>query len=140
MEPAVYKSKISITLFVIVTTCLIVLPLLPLFTSTPTADEIAFIAVYMPIVVALEAFLYTGTSYTVDGEKLTVKSFLLKEEINIGDITSIAHTRTWLSAPALSFNRIELRYKRSRSIVISPRREEQFIARLKQSNPAIDVR
>lgn len=140
MEPAVYKSKISITLFVFVTTCLIVLPLLPLFTSTPTADEIAFIAVYLIIVVALEAFLYTGTSYTVDGEKLTVKSFLVKEEINIGDITSIAHTRTWLSAPALSLNRIELRYRRSRSIVISPRSEEQFIARLKQVNPAIDVR
>lgn len=140
MEPAVYKSKISITLFVIVTTCLIVLPLLPLFTSTPTTEDIVFIAVYLIIAVALEAFLYTGTSYTIAGEKLTVKSFLVKEEINIGDISSIVHTRTWLSAPALSLNRIELRYKRSRSIVISPRREEQFIARLKQVNPAIDVR
>lgn len=140
MEPAVYKSKISITLFVIVTTCLIVLPLLPLFTSSPTTEDIAFIAVYLIIAVALEAFLYTGTSYTIASEKLTVKSFLVKEEINIGDISSIVHTRTWLSAPALSLNRIELRYKRSRSIVISPRSEEQFIARLKHVNPAIDVR
>lgn len=140
MEPAVYKSKISITLFVIVTTCLIVLPLLPLFTSSPTTEDIAFIAVYLIIAVALEAFLYTGTSYTIASEKLTVKSFLVKEEINIGDISSIVHTRTWLSAPALSLNRIELRYKRSRSIVISPRSEEQFIAKLKQVNPAIDVR
>ena len=122
-----YKSKINVTLLIFVTLCLVVLPVLPLLTGTATASEIWFIAIYCPLAIAFEAYIYTSTHYTISGDTLTVKSLLLCEKIKINDITLI------------KLNRIELRYKRSRAIVISPRDESRFIAQLRAVNPTIEI-
>lgn len=134
-----YKSKINVTLLIFVTLCLVVLPVLPLLADTATASEIWFIVIYCPLAIAFEAYIYTSTHYTISGDTLTVKSLLLCEKIKINDITLIKHTHTWLSAPALSLNRIELRYKQNRTIVISPRDESRFIAQLHTVNPTIEI-
>ena len=134
-----YKSKINVTLLIFVTLCLVVLPVLPLLIGSATASEMWFIAIYCPLAIAFEAYLYTSTYYTISSDTLTVKSILLCEKININDITKISHTRTWLSAPALSLNRIELRYKRGHAIVISPRNESCLISQLRTINPSIEI-
>ena len=134
-----YKSKINVTLLIFVTLCLVILPVLPLLIGTVTASEIWFIVIYCPLAIAFEAYIYTSTHYTISGDTLTVKSILLCEKIKINDITKISHTRTWLSAPALSLNRIELHYKRGRTIVISPRNESSFISQLRTINPSIEI-
>ncbi len=134
-----YKSKINVTLLIFVTLCLVVLPVLPLLIGSATASEMWFIAIYCPLAIAFEAYLYTSTYYTIGSDTLTVKSILLCEKININDITKISHTRTWLSAPALSLNRIELRYNRGHAIVISPRNESCFISQLRTINPSIEI-
>lgn len=113
--------------------------MLPLLIGSVTASELWFIAIYCPLAIAFEAYIYTSTHYTISGDTLTVKSILLCEKININDITKISHTRTWLSAPALSLNRIELRYNRGHTIVISPRNESSFISQLRTINPSIEI-
>ena len=81
-------------------------------------------------------YLYATTKYIVDGENLVVKAgFLFNETIFIPAIKTIARTRTPLSAPALSLDRIEIRYSTQRSVIISPRERMKLINHLKMINP-----
>ena len=60
------------------------------------------------------------------------------ETFDIHKITSVKPTRTILSSPAASLDRIEVRAGR-RSVVISPRSKYQFVKQLLDINPSIDV-
>ena len=90
---------------------------------------------------AIMADLICHTHYTIDHDHglLIIKGgILVSDKIKIAEITAIKPTQTWLSAPALSVkHRLEVRYGRRRTVVISPRNRAAFIAELQAINPAI---
>jgi len=81
-----------------------------------------------------------NTKYVIDGNKLIIKGgFLLCSTYEISSIRSIVPTRTLLSAPAMSLDRMKIDLKGGDSVVISPLKKHEFIAELLKVNPQIEV-
>ncbi|MDE5786410.1 MAG: PH domain-containing protein [Duncaniella sp.] len=84
--------------------------------------------------------IYTGTRYTIDGEILRIKcGVFVDDRIKIENIKSIATSKSILSSPALSTDRIALTVNRRDKILISPRDRADFVACLLKINPDISV-
>src|ERR1700744_1474548 len=61
--------------------------------------------------------LFATTYYVVSGDTLKVRSgFIINITINIATVTRIEQTDTMLSAPALSFDRLEVFYNKYDSV------------------------
>lgn len=88
---------------------------------------------------ALVVSVMFSIRYEISGDKLRVVCcWIFIETFDIHKITSVKPTRTILSSPAASLDRIEVRAGR-RSVVISPRSKHQFVKQLLDINPSIDV-
>lgn len=70
------------------------------------------------------------TYYKVDGKTLTIVSGPLRWKVPIDQISSVERTRNPLSSPALSLDRLRIRYAKNRSVMISPADRERFIKAL----------
>ncbi|WP_460667166.1 PH domain-containing protein [Larkinella knui] len=95
----------------------------------------------MLAVVAFIVHLFLTTSYTIQDGKLEVKSgFLYQSTIAIGSIRQIRETRSPLSSPATSLDRLEIVYNRYDSVILSPKDKQGFIHDLLRLNPSIEVK
>ena len=85
-------------------------------------------------------WMLRSTRYIVRGDVLVIKScFLSYGTWRIADIESIRPTHNPLSAPAASLDRLEIRFIGRRSVLVSPRRKQEFIAHLLALNPYIKL-
>jgi hypothetical protein len=83
---------------------------------------------------------FRSTYYTVEGSTLIVKSAFMTWRIDIHHIDEITPTRNPMSSPALSLDRLELRYReegRSRTMLVSPSEKRRFVEALRAVSPAI---
>jgi membrane protein YdbS with pleckstrin-like domain len=71
-------------------------------------------------VVALMLWLIIGTHYTVDRGTLRIVSGPFRWKVPIDQISSVEATKSPLSSPALSLDRLRVRYGKNRRILISP--------------------
>ena len=93
------------------------------------------------LVAVFIAHLFFTTYYVIDEGLLIVKSgFLIDKKIDIKAIRSISETNNLISAPAASFDRLEILYHQFDSILISPRDKSGFIDHITRINPQIVVR
>ena len=76
---------------------------------------------------ALIIWLTLGTHYTVDRRRLIIAAGPFRWKVNIDDITSVQPTRNPLSSPALSLDRIMIRYGKRRRIMVSPADKAGFL-------------
>ncbi len=90
----------------------------------------------------LAAFL--GTYYRIDGNNLVVYVFFRPTAFPIDKIKSVKPTRSILSSPATSIvHRLAITFtdrkvlKSADPLIISPVRQQEFIARLRSINPDI---
>lgn len=134
MKPTKYKSKVSYGLLIFI---------FLLFSGFLITNVIQGIwnAKMIVIPVVLFAFiihLFFGTEYTIDNNILKIKfGFFKHTPIEINDIKEVSKTNTILSSPAASFDRIRIKYGRSKAIVISPKDKKNFITELININPKI---
>lgn len=90
------------------------------------------------LVTLLILYLCLQTKYVVTDTILTVSvGFFMNRTIPIQEIRCIYKTRTPFGSPALSLDRIEIFYGKSRSIVISPKDQAMFVRQLRKINPNI---
>lgn len=76
--------------------------------------------------------------YIIDGEILIIKSPPFYENIiDINNVISVGNTKVLLSSPAPSFDRIELKYGKTGSVIVSPQHKKEFVEHLKRINPKI---
>ena len=81
-------------------------------------------------------FTYFSWSMFITGVLLlTIIAWAL---FDIKEITSVRATRTIQSSPAASLDRLEVKCGR-RSVVLSPRKKQEFLAHLLKINQAIEV-
>lgn len=94
-------------------------------------------------VLAIELFIFTGVKYKICGERLGIRNFYRWTWFPIDKISEIKSTKSFLSAPALSFDRLAIRFsdksilKSAMPLEISPKDAEAFIAHLMAVNPGI---
>lgn len=87
---------------------------------------------------ALMAWLYVSTVYTVTDLGLRVQSGPLHRWIDAKRIERVRPTRTILSAPALSLDRLEVSGGFG-AVVVSPRDKTGFVRALKRVAPQLRV-
>lgn len=130
-----YKSKVDVATYILIVSTIVVL-LIPIVIETVTWLEVVISAI--PGIFILDIVFFTD--YTITNEKLVVRcGHLIRWNIPICKITNISSTRSLLSAPALSIERIIIKYGKYDEIVISPCRKEEFISDLKTINNRIVV-
>jgi hypothetical protein len=80
------------------------------------------------LVLALIVATVRSTRYEVTGREVIVRSPPFRWRIEIERIESIRPSRSAASSPALSLDRLEIRYDGDRRILVSPRDREGFLA------------
>jgi len=84
------------------------------------------------LIVALIGSLLTGTHYTVDGNTLHVVSGPFRWKVPVDQIQSVQATRSPLSSPALSLDRLRIQYGTRRRIMVSPADKAGFLRAIGQ--------
>jgi len=87
------------------------------------------------VLVSLLLFVLIGTTvaftyYSVEGNTLRVVSGPFRWTIPIDRIESVEPTRNPLSAPALSIDRLKIRYSGGKAILVSPADKKGFVRAL----------
>lgn len=100
--------------------------------DTPMSTRYIVIATTI-LVVALILSLLFRTHYTVSGDNLRIVSGPFFRNVSIASITSVEATRSPLSSPALSLDRIRIRYAGRRSVMISPEDKAGFLKAINQT-------
>jgi PH (Pleckstrin Homology) domain-containing protein len=94
------------------------------------------------VIVIAEVFLIgpilRSIYYVIDGDTLLISGGIARWRVPIRSIRSITPTRSILSSPALSLDRLRIEYDGKR-IMVSPEEKQRFIAALKAVNPSIAV-
>jgi Bacterial PH domain len=88
------------------------------------------------------ASFYVRMAYTIttDGKLDILCGLIYRNKIDIQSIKSIKPSASILSAPALSLSRLEIRYNERDFVLVSPAREQEFVAELKALNPKIETK
>lgn len=126
----IYKSKLDwwlVVLILTVTVCPVVLAIME--------REYAAIVI-SGFTLSLIGLTFYYTRYKIKGQQLIV----WWTKIDINSIKKIEKSNSFLSAPALSLDRIEISYNKYDSILISPKDKQGFVDELLKVNPSIDVR
>jgi hypothetical protein len=135
----VYKSKISYGLLAFVFVLFLSMIVLRLTTRNSQPEGIIVFVSILVFVYAFIFHLFLNTKYVISGEILKIRSGVIyKKDIDIEKIKSITKTKTLISSPAASFDRIELSYGTYDSVVISPEDKITFSEALTRINPSID--
>lgn len=72
--------------------------------------------------------------------QLIVKStWIVNERIGISKITKFEKSNSVLSSPALSLDRLSVRYDKYEEVLISPKEKKAFIDELLKANPNIEI-
>lgn len=88
-------------------------------------------------VVEFLIWIWFGTSYRVKNKYIAIKYGPFKEKISIQDINRIGKKKSILVAPALAIDKVLLRYGKYGEILLSPKKEKEFINLLLIKNPQI---
>jgi len=142
----VFQSRISVLLLGIMLAPFIVVPIVAMTTPMNRNETIPVLLILLivsaPLVFAI--VLMYRTFYTIEGSKLHVNVWMIPfESIEISDIISVERSYNPLSSPASSLRRLRLNLRKKRMFpfaLVSPVREEEFIAELKAANSNIEVR
>lgn len=79
---------------------------------------------------AFVAWIWTGTEYLLSETEILVRSGPFRWRIPMADIHEIRPTKNPLSSPALSLDRLEIRYGKGNILLISPQDKSRFLRSL----------
>jgi uncharacterized membrane protein YdbT with pleckstrin-like domain len=94
------------------------------------------------LVLGFVALLVFPTKYTLAGDAVAIRSGLFRWRVPYAEIRAVSPTRNPLSSPALSLDRLEIRYASGgseKTIMISPERRQEFLMRLAQAAPQAKI-
>ena len=131
----VFKSAISWRLFAPILVFLFVLP----FLTWRSTTEFIICAAVSLLTVACILYLMRTTYYTLTPTQLEIRCGFWRTQVAIDQITKVTPTRNPLSAPAFSLDRLEIKYGKYDYVLISPADKTDFLLRLSQLNPAIQL-
>lgn len=127
----VFRSAVDTWFYlVLVVTAAIVLAAMVPVVATGHPAAIPVVIVCAVVAIGLPLWLLASTRYTVTGEALLVRCGPFGWRIPRSEISQIRPSRSILSSPALSLDRLEIRYGDGKSILVSPADKDGFAAAL----------
>jgi purine-cytosine permease-like protein len=130
-----FKSKIDRWIFVLLVVVIVVQIVAVGSAALQAGDPLLTTGLIflMIAVVGLMVWLLIGTHYTVDRDVIKIVSGPFRWKVPIDQITSVSATRNPLSSPALSLDRICIRYGKWRRIMVSPADRAGFLKAIGRS-------
>jgi hypothetical protein len=124
-----FKSKVDRWIYALIIVVIVVQIVAVGSAALQAGDPLATTGlIFVMIGVAgLMVWLLVGTHYTVDKDIIRVASGPFRWKVPVDQITSVSATRSPLSSPALSMDRICIRYGKRRRIMISPADKAGFL-------------
>jgi len=95
--------------------------------------------IIMIAVILFIGWIWFGTGYEILDDELKVRCGPFRQRIPLQEIREIKRTRSPLSSPACSLDRMEIKYGKSRRVMISPADQEGFIKMLTGKSPQIHL-
>ncbi len=137
MENRVFKSKVDTWLIIVMAASTLLVA--GACFSIDNADLLAYIINIVLVAVMVFAFVAIfNIRYEVSEGVLLVRTFiLLSYTIPVADIREIRASSSWLASPAASLDRLEIRYSKRRTILLSPADKQGFVDCLTGVNPNI---
>lgn len=113
----------------------------PIFVSIKTILEGEWIGLLgLSVVVGLILVFSKTTRYIINENQLIVQStWIVNERIDVSKISKIEKSNSILSSPALSLDRLRIRYNKYDEVLISPKEKKAFIDELLKVNPNIVI-
>jgi hypothetical protein len=131
--PQKYSSKLGLELVLPIATVLLIIIVLAAFEK----QRWIALSIISPIALFI-AYTFLNTYYIIQYETLIVRcGFIYHQKINIKTIIKIESTKSIISAPATSLDRIEISFNKFDQVIISPKHKQDFIAHLVDINPNI---
>ena len=93
--------------------------------------------ILMIAVILFVGWIWFGTGYEILEDELKIRCGPFRQRIPLQEIKAIKKTRSPLSSPACSLDRIEIKYGSSKRVMISPADKEGFIKLLLEKSPQI---
>ncbi|REJ10956.1 PH domain-containing protein [Halobacillus trueperi] len=100
-------------------------------------DPLGYVLAGLTIGVLLWIWFHTG--YKVKDGCLFIHSGPLRKRIKIEDITKIKPTKSPMSAPSLSLDKLEIFHGNYKSTLISPQNEQKFVEVLSKENHQLEI-
>lgn len=136
-----FKSKVDAWLVIFISVALLT-PLILFFArhgARMPPDRGATMFIVTGLSALFVVWLFKSTEYVVTATELIVRSGPVNQRVLLKEITRIHPTRSILSAPALSLDRMEIAYGKYGGIVISPADKRGFLNCVKERSPGVDV-
>jgi hypothetical protein len=95
--------------------------------------------IIMIAVILFVGWIWFGTGYEILDDELRIRCGPFRQRIPLQEIKEIRKTRSPLSAPACSLDRMEIEYGNSKRVMISPADKEGFIRLLVGKSPQINL-
>ncbi len=134
-----FKSKVDTWFYLAIVSIPLMIMLPVMFTSSPEDDLVGLGITFVSL--ALPVWLLFTTDYTVTGASLFIRSGPFRWQLSLDEISGVKPSKSVLSAPALSLDRLQIEYGRNQSILVSPKNQHEFISALRldsasdQTNP-----
>lgn len=123
----VFRSKIDLWLLLVIAAAAMV-PLLQVMAALRNGENWLPHLLIFGILGGLFSWMLLSTKYTVNRDTLLVQSGPFRWRIFKNEITGIVPSKSILSSPALSLDRLRIEYAGGRrSILISPKNKDGFL-------------
>lgn len=130
----IYKSKIDWWMSLV-----LVYPIFRSILSIIEGEWIGYLGILMCL--GFIFFISKSTRYIIEEDQLTVKCmFIVNNKIAISKIKKIEKTNSILSSPALSLDRISIKFNKFDEVYISPKEKQSFLNDLLKINPNIEIK
>jgi hypothetical protein len=93
----------------------------------------------MMAVILFIGWIWFGTGYEILENELKIRCGPFRQRIPLQEIKEIKRTRSPLSSPACSLDRMEIKYGKSKRVMISPSDKENFIKMIMKKSPQIQL-
>mgnify|MGYP001812933469 FL=1 len=94
---------------------------------TPAAFKLFFLLICIPSAVLMPWILY-GTSYTLTDEVLLIRCGPFRNRVLVSAIQEVTPSRSPMSGPACSLDRLHIQYRGSRlGVLVSPSDKQSFL-------------
>jgi hypothetical protein len=132
-----YRSKVSFGLLIFIF-LIFFAPVVFDLVYNELDKVVLVVLVLLLITYAFILHMFFQTLYIIEDGQLKIRmGFFSFKPITINDIKEISKTNSILSSPAASLDRIEIKYGKLGSVIISPKDKLSFAKELVQLNPEI---
>lgn len=120
-----FTSKVDWWYYLVVISIPVVVVVPALMSASSEDDVPSFIACLFAL--ALPLWLLVSTDYTIEGRALKIRSGPFKWQVSLDDIHKVEETRSVISSPALSLERIKIDYGQGKTVIVSPKDKHGFM-------------